>query len=347
MNTFLEDRVLQYNDEACCAPMQTITTRLEHELHTKHSDATRFAEDFFSFLRAEQISRVTFLPEQEHIAIIANMHSAPKRLTNISHALYSNFISFLVSITQGRLLHRGATFFHYDNDGLTISGRVVYLSSENGNVISLYLHHNAVHHLTLADIGIRDPHVALLARYLQQPGVAVIIVGPESSGKTTTVAALLRFIIANGKVAVMNFDQHPELQVDGVMHVYDDMKILQHVTDYDVDILNLPDVSLAIWYENYVTHIGPLLRQGIRLLTSVTADSLDDFIASLDAMPRMQIEELLTHGTTILVVPKLITRRGQKKLTLKTLPLDAGLRSLFLSGATFSNLLHHARGGGF
>lgn len=337
-NEKFQEKITAANAAACCAQMPAMQSFAEHVAYAHHSDARDVWNAFMAFAAEQDLHTLKFLPQEFDVEV--------EGITHVSHALYASLLSFFVVQTHGALLRQATSTFEYA--GATI--RVTWAPSLYGTTMILALHDTSPGK-ELHDVGMKAHHIALLDEYLRRPGVGVVVIGPRGAAKTEVATALLR-LVNTDRSHVISLEEYPEIFVPGVNYLRGDdvgmLLQLQRLPSYDVDVAMLPEMLPHRVDDAFLHGVSALLRMGTRVVMGVTVSSLDDALAVFAALPRDLAEIFFTSGTVVFVAlsPQPRRRTAPSKILFEILPLDEGLRHLFLSDASFGDILSTARANG-
>ncbi|MBI1370739.1 MAG: hypothetical protein GC162_19040 [Planctomycetes bacterium] len=146
-------------------------------------------------------------------------------------------------------------FAHRIGGGLsarTIDIRSATLPTRHGERMTLRLLGLKTDALTLNNLGMSAVHMSCVRQMLAQPSGLVLLTGPTGSGKTTTLYAMIRQLIAHESLNVLTIEDPVEYEIDGVSQVEVDgrdkvsfAKALRSALRHDPDVLMIGEVRDA------------------------------------------------------------------------------------------------------
>lgn len=224
-------------------------------------------------------------------------------------------------------------------------------------------------HASLASLGFRSEHIALIESALAHTSGLILVTGPTGSGKTTTLRACLR-IKSGEPLSVMTLEDPVEYEVPGVRHVHirHDFGVtfasgLRSALRQDPDVIMVGEIRDA---ETAATAINTALTGHLVLSTLHTNSAVEAILRLL----QMGVAGYLIAATLRLVVSQRLVRsiceqcggdeelaaacdacrrtgfRG-RSVVAEVLPIDEAMRGMILRGETMRAIAEHAVREGF
>jgi len=108
----------------------------------------------------------------------------------------------------------------HDSAGYPCDIRVATFPTIRGERVVLRIMAHAHQFLTLADLGLDPALIERLSRYLALPQGLLLVCGPAGSGKTTTLYAMLEYVLRERSgISVLSVEDPVEIRLDGVTQI--------------------------------------------------------------------------------------------------------------------------------
>lgn len=127
--------------------------------------------------------------------------------------------------------------------------RVASLPTKHGERLTLRLLAAQDQLLTLEKLGMEPDDLTIVARMLSQPHGLVLLTGPTGSGKSTTLYAAMRWLLATGSLNIITVEDPIEYEMPGVAQVEVDSadkisfdKALRALLRHDPDVLVIGEI---------------------------------------------------------------------------------------------------------
>jgi type IV pilus assembly protein PilB len=204
---------------------------------------------------------------------------------------------------DGRFTHK----FGPTNQSLDI--RVATLPTKFGERMTLRLLALQTEALTLERLGMNDRDLACFGEAIDRPHGMILLTGPTGSGKTTTLYAALRKLIAHDDWNIVTIEDPIEYAIAGVAQVEVDSadkvsfgKALRSVLRHDPDVVMIGEVRDR---ETADTAIKASLT-GHLVLSTLHTNSAASVLTRLSDMG---VDRYLTAATIRLAVAQRLVRR--------------------------------------
>ncbi len=107
----------------------------------------------------------------------------------------------------------------YEHGDVKIDIRVASLPAKKGERLTLRLLARDTDRLTLPRLGMSAHHLELFNAAIRKPHGMVLLTGPTGSGKSTTLYAAIRQLLAEAPLNVITIEDPVEYQIDGITQV--------------------------------------------------------------------------------------------------------------------------------
>lgn len=229
-------------------------------------DATALAEELLRAAVMRQASDIHLDPSREEVRVrlrVDGVLEEYRRLPISVHPSLSSRIKVMsgMDIAERRAPQDGG--FTYQFGALekvhSLDVRVASLPTKHGERMTLRLLAAQDQLLTLEKLGMAPEDLELVARMLSQPHGLVLLTGPTGSGKSTTLYAAIRWLLATGSLNIITVEDPVEYEIAGVAQVEVDSadkisfdKVLRSLLRNDPDVLiigeirDLDSLSIAV-----------------------------------------------------------------------------------------------------
>jgi type IV pilus assembly protein PilB len=200
---FFEEASQELSDSASAAPTINLVNAL----------LKRAIEDGASDLHFE--------PQMKQMVVRARVDGVTRPVLSIPKHMQAGVISRLkvmgsLDIAERRLPQDGRVSVRVGGTPMDI--RIAILPTTHGEQIVLRLFHRGVQRYDLTDLGMTDKAFSEFERSIRQPYGLVIVCGPTSAGKTTTLYAAVDALNEPGRV-VQTIEDPVEFQIEGINQV--------------------------------------------------------------------------------------------------------------------------------
>ena len=155
-----------------------------------------------------------------------------------------------LDIAEKRAPQDGRFSHQFVSGGKRIDMRVATLPTKYGERITMRLLAVQTDGLTLNKLGFTDLNRTMIERFLRRTQGLMIMTGPTGSGKTTTLYASIRLLLAERDVNVITVEDPIEYEIDGVAQCeidpasekLDFAKALRSILRHDPDVVMLGEI---------------------------------------------------------------------------------------------------------
>jgi len=200
-------------------------------------------------------------------------------------------------------------FTHEVAPGRRVDVRVATLPTNHGERATLRLLAIEIDSLVLAGLGFSPADFATCQRQLQRPHGLIVATGPTGCGKTTTLFAMLRTIVAARKVNVIAVQEPVEYDFPGISQVEVDAgrkvsfaSALRSIMRHDPDVIMIGEIRDL---ETAGIAIKAALTGHLVLATLHTNDAVSTVTRLVD----MGVERYLLASTLRLVLAQRLVRQ--------------------------------------
>lgn len=155
-----------------------------------------------------------------------------------------------LDIAEKRAPQDGRFSHQFVSGGKRIDMRVATLPTKYGERITMRLLAVQTDDLTLNKLGFTDDNRSMVERFLRRTQGLMIMTGPTGSGKTTTLYASIRLLLAERDVNIITVEDPIEYEIDGVAQCeidpasekLDFAKALRSILRHDPDVVMLGEI---------------------------------------------------------------------------------------------------------
>ena len=219
-------------------------------------DATTLADELLRAAIMRQASDIHIEPAREDIRVRLRVDGALeeyRRLPVAVHAALSSRIKVLsgMDIAERRAPQDGGFTYQFgvSDKAHPVDVRVASLPTKHGERLTLRLLASQGHWLTLEKLGMRAEDLAAFETTLAQPHGLVLLTGPTGGGKTTTLYAAIRRLLAGTPLNIITVEDPVEYEIPGVTQVEVDSadkisfgKALRSLLRHDPDVLVIGEI---------------------------------------------------------------------------------------------------------
>ena len=154
-----------------------------------------------------------------------------------------------LDIAEKRAPQDGRFTHQFPGNGRSVDVRVASLPTKHGERMTLRLLALQTASLTLDRLGLDPVHRKTIENFLRRSQGMMILTGPTGSGKTTTLYAAIRMLLAERKLNVMTIEDPIEYAIDGVAQCEVDgadkvsfAKALRSILRHDPDVVMIGEI---------------------------------------------------------------------------------------------------------
>jgi len=165
-----------------------------------------------------QASDIHFEPTSNALIVRFRINGVLKKMYETSHSVYPKLLKE-IKILSGMELEEASgvqegRFSMFGEE--TVDTRVSIVPGGYGQTIVLRLLHMNIQELSLSDLGMAERDIAPLREKIKLPQGLILLTGPTSSGKTTTLYVLLQEVNTAGN-KVITIENPIEYRLDGIL----------------------------------------------------------------------------------------------------------------------------------
>jgi len=279
--------------------------------------AVSLCDELLSAAMMQQASDLHIDPAEHETLVRIRVDGDLRDYRPIPAALHNAMVSRFKVMSGMDIAERRAPqdgrFRREGNDGSHIDIRVASLPTRHGERMTLRFLAAQTESLTLERLGMAGPDLEKFAHAISRPHGLVLITGPTGSGKSTTLYAGLRKMVAEGSFNVITIEDPIEYEMDRVGQVEVDSadkvsfsKALRSVLRHDPDIVMIGEIRDA---ETADVAIKAALTGHLVLSTIHTNNAASAVTRLVD----MGVDRFLIAATLRLAVAQRLVRRLCKK----------------------------------
>ncbi len=232
------------------------TTSARAETHDAGDDAMALSEELLRAAVMRQASDIHIDPSREDMRIRLRVDGVLEEYRRLPISLHPALCSRLkvqagMDIAERRAPQDGALTYRYSTAGGTheIDVRVASLPTKHGERLTLRLLAAHDQWLTMEKLGMEAEDLAKLEWMISQPHGLMLLTGPTGSGKTTTLYAAIRRLMASAPLNIISVEDPVEYEIPGVAQVEVDSadkisfgKALRSLLRHDPDVLVIGEI---------------------------------------------------------------------------------------------------------
>ncbi len=219
-------------------------------------DAVALGEELLRAAVMRQASDIHIDPSREEVRIRLRVDGVLEDYRRLPAAIHPALCSRIkvmsgMDIAERRAPQDGAFTYQYgaSERSHALDVRVASLPTKYGERMTLRLLAAQDQLLTLEKLGMNPQDLAAMERMLAQPHGLVLLTGPTGGGKTTTLYAAIRHLLAEGSYNIISVEDPVEYEIPGVAQVEVDSadkvtfgKALRSLLRHDPDVLMIGEI---------------------------------------------------------------------------------------------------------
>ena len=295
------------------AAARTMGVRVPASQTGGEDDAVAICDEFLQAAAIRSGSDVHIDPGVDDVRVRLRVDGALeeyRRLPLELHPLVSSRLKVLggMDIAERRAPQDGR-FAWTSAQGTEIDVRAATLPTRHGEAITLRLLASKTTDLTLETLGMSEADLATFSATIHKPHGMILLTGPTGSGKSTTLYAGIRHLIADRALHVVTVEDPIEYEISGVAQVAVDSadkvsfaKALRSILRHDPDVIMIGEVRDG---ETADIAIKSSLTGHLVLSTLHTNSA----VSAVTRLTDMDVAAYLTGATLRLVVAQRLVRR--------------------------------------
>ncbi len=219
-------------------------------------DATRLADELMRAAIMRRASDIHLDPGREETLVrlrVDGVLESFRRIPVSAHAALTSRIKVLagMDIAERRAPQDGAFVhsWHMAERSHSVDVRVASLPTRHGERMTLRLLPSREDWLSLEDLGMAASDLAAFGAALERPHGLILLTGPTGGGKTTTLYAAVRKLLAARPLNVISVEDPIECEIPGMAQVEVDSadkvsfgKALRSLLRHDPDVLVIGEI---------------------------------------------------------------------------------------------------------
>jgi general secretion pathway protein E len=224
---------------------------------TESEDAVALCDDLLRSAVMRQASDIHIDPAKEFVRVRFRVDGALEDYRRLPPAAQSGMVSRLkvlagMDIAEKRAPQDGRFTFSTSAGGHGVDIRAATLPTKHGERMTLRLLALQTESLTLERLGMAPNDLACFTSAIHKPHGLILLSGPTGSGKSTTLYAAIRRLIAERELNVVTIEDSIEYDIAGVAQVEVDSadkvtfaKALRSVLRHDPDVVMIGEIRDA------------------------------------------------------------------------------------------------------
>lgn len=289
---------------------EPLESRLVTLLSNPRSKTEDIVDEIFREAVRQKVSDVHIEPHEKINRIRFRVDGILQTISEINldvHAMVMNRIKILsnLRIDEHKASQDGA--MRLELDGVPVDLRVSIIPTLEGEKAAVRVLSQYIGDLTLDELGLSPEMQKVLIETAQKPFGMILVTGPTSSGKTTTLYALLK-LMNKPEVNITTIEDPVEYRVDGINQIQiDNHKVtfasgLRSIVRQDPNIVLLGEIRDS---ETVEIAVNAALT-GHLLLSTFHAN---DAATSIPRLLDMGVEPFLVASTIQLVISQRLVRK--------------------------------------
>ncbi|MCK4840817.1 MAG: Flp pilus assembly complex ATPase component TadA [Methylococcales bacterium] len=221
----------------------------------KTSDAVDLGDKLLYAAYIREASDIHIDPTHKGARIRFRVDGQLETYDSIQQDIYTELASRIkvmanLDIAEKRAPQDGRFSHQFVSGGKRIDMRVATLPTKYGERITMRLLAVNTEGLTLNKLGFTDNNRTMIERFLRRTQGLMIMTGPTGSGKTTTLYASIRLLLAERDVNIITVEDPIEYEINGVAQCeidpasdkLDFAKALRSILRHDPDVVMLGEI---------------------------------------------------------------------------------------------------------
>ncbi len=294
------------------APLRaTIHTRDNSE-EVEGNEIVALSHELFYAARIRQATDIHLEPGDAEARVRLRVDGVLEEYRRIPLSVHQPLVSRFKVLAGMDIAERRAPQdgrFTAGEGGQPIDVRAASIPTKRGERMTLRLLASQAQNLSLDKLGMTSAHWATFANALQQPNGLIMLTGPTGCGKSTTLYAAIRQLLAMRPLNIITIEDPVEYAIDGVSQIEVDSadkvsfhKALRAVLRHDPDVLMIGEIRDAETAEIVVK----ASLTGHLVLTSLHTNSA---LNSINRLVDMGIKPFLIGAISRLYIAQRLVRR--------------------------------------
>lgn len=295
------------------ARFRTVDVR-QQSIDIDDDDAVALCDEVLHAAVLRQASDIHIDPQHDCVRLRFRVDGVLEHYRDLPPTAHAAMVSRLkvlsgLDIAEKRAPQDGGFAHKHSATGKPIDVRTATLPTKYGERMTLRLLALQTESLTLEKLGMAADHLTLFEEAINKPHGLILLTGPTGSGKTTTLYAAIRRLIAHRALNVLTIEDPIEYDINGVAQTEVDSadkvsftRALRSVLRHDPDVIMIGEIrdreSADIAIKAALT--GHLVFSTLHTNSAATA---------ITRLADMGVERYLVAATVRLVVAQRLVRR--------------------------------------
>ena len=277
-------------------------------------DATALSDDLLYAAYLRQASDIHIDPCLKGLVVRFRVEGKLEVHSELPPGLHTELVSRFkvmagMDIAEKRAPQDGRFSFPIPGQNLRVDIRAATLPTKHGERLTLRLLALQTENLTLDRLGLEPAYKQAIESFLRRSQGMMILTGPTGSGKTTTLYASIRMLLAERNLNIMTIEDPIEYAIDGVAQCEVDSadkvsfaKALRSILRHDPDVVMIGEIRDR---ETAEIAMKAALTGHLVLSTLHTNSSA----ATVSRLLDIGLEPYLVAGTLRLAISQRLTRK--------------------------------------
>lgn len=303
--------------------------KAEPQVNENDSPVVRYVEETINTAISRKVSDIHFEKYEKSCVLRYRIDGVLQKIEEMDNAMYPAIISRIkilseLDISEKRMPQDGRIMIFYEDRKVDI--RVSIVPTVHGENAVLRILDKGKTALGLEDVGLDTHHQNEIKKESRKPYGMILVTGPTGSGKTTTLYAVLQYLLQFEK-KILTVEDPVEYQIDGISQTQVHAEIgltfaagLRSFLRHDPDIIMVGEIRDR---ETADIAVRAALTGHLVLSTVHTNDAASSLTRFVDmGIPPY----LLTSTVNIIVAQRLVRKicpkcKTEKKLTKEDITL--------------------------
>jgi type IV pilus assembly protein PilB len=304
------------------------------EVSEDDSPVVRFVAETIRNGIERNVSDIHFEAYDKHSVLRYRIDGVLQKIDDIDKRMYPAIISRIkilaeLDISEKRLPQDGRIMMKYEDRKIDI--RVSIIPTAFGENAVLRILDKGKKVLTLSDLGLTEELVNTIEKESKKPYGMVLVTGPTGSGKTTTLYAVLQYVLSFGNNKILTIEDPIEYQIEGIsqVQVHDDIGLtfaegLRSFLRHDPDVIMVGEIRDR---ETAEIAVRSAMTGHLVLSTVHTNDSASSITRFIDmGIPAYfltsTINAIIAQRLVRKICPKCKEEKALKKSDIESLGID-------------------------
>lgn len=235
------------------APIRASAASLKHVAEPDAEDVVALCDELMHAATIREASDLHIDPGPDNVRVRLRVDGILEQYRRLPKAVHNPLISRLkvlggMDIAERRAPQDGR-FALPVGEAQDVDVRVASIPTRHGERLTLRFLATKTGELTLQRLGMTDADLQRFETAIEKPHGLILLTGPTGSGKSTTLYAAIRRLIAQRTLNVLTIEDPIEYEIDGVAQIEVDAadkvnfsKALRSVLRHDPDVIMIGEI---------------------------------------------------------------------------------------------------------